>query len=296
MSMRDHTLTNFSSFTGAGRQAVHQLTQQLPPSATTDDAIVEICELARARDVRLLVNAEQYVVQQGIDEWTLRFQRQYNSTTLGKAIVYGTYQAYLHSSPTTLAQHLAIAQNEGFTLGVKLVRGAYLGSDARHLFWDTKEQTDIAYDDMAESVLRRRYCGVLQPTHARDGILSDFPKANLVIASHNQASITKAMNVREEQTNRGAEKIDLAYAQLMGMADEVSCGLVLAGTKKKGLGLPGKGEVEEPRAYKYFVWGTVSECLKYLVRRAEENRDAVVRAKEGRAALGAELRRRVSEW
>ena len=53
-----------------------------------------------------------------------------------------------------------------------------------------------------------------------------------------------------------------------------------------------KTECKGPKAYKYVVWGSVGECLKYLIRRAEENRDAVVRAKGTRMALRAELWRR----
>jgi proline dehydrogenase len=51
--------------------------------------------------------------------------------------------------------------------------------------------------------------------------------------------------------------------------------------------------VDVPRAYQYLVWGTVGECSQYLVRRAEENKDALSRTKEGRKALGKELLRRV---
>ena len=279
--------TSFS-FTGAGRQAVRQLVHQLPPSKSAEGAIAEICELATAKDVCLLFNAEQHTVQRGIDDWTLRAQEKYNKATPGKAVVLGTYQAYLRSSPTVLSRDLAVAQKEGFTLGVKLVRGAYLGSDPPHLFWSTKEETDRAFDGMAEAVMKRKYNDVLKPMHDLEGKTPGFPQVNLILASHNHASVKKAMNIRQEQANKGEKKISMAYAQLMGMADEVSCDLVLAAKQNKGLEPSEKGH-EEPRAYKYFVWGSVSECSKYLVRRAEENTQAVVRAREGSAALRSEL-------
>ena len=285
------------SFTGAGHQAVHRLTNQLPPSQSTEDAIAEICELATTRGVCLLFNAEQNAVQQGIDHWTLRAQRKYNRMTPGKAVVYGTYQAYLRSSPTVLAQHLAVAERERFTLGVKLVRGAYLGSDPPHIFWTTKEETDKAFDEMADAVMRREYNDVLKPMPDVDSNdTSRFPRVSLLLASHNHTSVKKAMNVRQQQTDNGKEKIDMAYAQLMGMADEVSCDLVMAARQKKGLALHEKEDLGEPKAYKYFVWGTISECLKYLVRRAEENKQAVVRARDGSAALRSELIARVFKW
>ena len=44
----------------------------------------------------------------------------------GIAVIYNTYQAYLKSTPSVLDQHLAEAEKDGFTLGLKLVRGAYI--------------------------------------------------------------------------------------------------------------------------------------------------------------------------
>ena len=282
---------NLNRFTGAGSRAIHLLLKRLPPDAALEKATVEICDLAMARGVRLLFDAEQHAIQGGIDAWTLDFQKRYNRTTPGKAVVYGTYQAYLRSTPATLARDLAVASTERFTLGAKLVRGAYLGSDPRHLFWSTKEDTDRVYDEIAESLLRRRYGDVLMSLHGEGD--EKFPDVNLVLASHNHETVKKAMAVRKEKLERGEERVDLVYGQLMGMADEVSCELVQAGKGAQGFNGYGVGKVDVPMAYKYLVWGTVGECVKYLLRRAEENRDAVVRTKEGRSALRTELVRRI---
>lgn len=271
-------------FSGAGRDAMIDLAAEQPPSEAMQEATTAICDLAKARDVRLLFDAEQDAVQRGIDAWTIDFQRRYNKA---KAVVYGTYQAYLRSAPTTLATHLATAQRDGFSLGVKLVRGAYLGSDPRHLFWDSREETNGAYDGITEALIKRRWNDVLKPSHDNKGA---FPQVSVVLASHNHDSVKKAMALREEQTMRGEEKIDLAYGQLMGMADEVSCELVLAG--KTNQDMESTSVAAGPQVYKYLVWGSVGECLKYLVRRAEENRDAVTRAKGSRMALRAEVFRR----
>lgn len=278
-------------FSGAGRDAMRQLAAEVAPSEAIDKATAEICDLAQARGVRLLFDAEQDAVQRGIDAWTIQFARRYNRTTLGKAVVYGTYQAYLRSTPTTLARHLAIAKQEGFTLGVKLVRGAYMGSDPRTLFWDTKEDTDKAYNGITEALLRRKWNSILKPSI---GDQSDEISAEVafVLASHNHDSVQKAMAIRREQTESGEVKIDMAYGQLMGMADEVSCELVMAAKAREAVPFE-KTESAGPKAYKYLVWGSVGECLKYLIRRAEENRDAVVRAKGTRMALRMELGRRI---
>ncbi|TVY18349.1 putative mitochondrial proline dehydrogenase, partial [Lachnellula arida] len=271
-------------FTGAGSQALFDLSKKTGPSAALKEAIDSICDLAAARDVRLLFDAEQQAVQAGIDAWTLRYMREYNGKTPGKAVVYGTYQAYLKATPSILASHLAAARKDGFTLGVKLVRGAYLGSDPRHLIHDTKAETDDCYDSISASLARRSYGSVLKPAPGE----TEFPPVDVVLAGHNHTSVRKIRALRDEQAKNGGEQIDLVYAQLQGMADEVSCDLVLAGRVNAG-----ETKVDIPKAYKYLVWGTTGECMKYLLRRAQENKDAVQRTRDGRKAHTAEVWRRI---
>ncbi|MCJ1394179.1 proline dehydrogenase [Xylographa bjoerkii] len=278
-------------FTGAGSQALRELSSCCPPSKNLEEAIIEICDLAKEREVRLLFDAEQTAVQAGIDMWTLDFQRRYNCEVPGQALVYGTYQAYLRSTPATLARHLAAASSEGFTFGVKLVRGAYLGSDPRHLFWSEKKDTDRAYNKIAESLMRRRYNDFLKPSQGTQS--GELPDVNLVLASHNLESVKLAMNIRKEQLALGQKRIDMTYGQLMGMADHVSCELIQAGKLAHDLQQSPHDKQDTPKAHKYLVWGTVGECLKYLLRRAQENRDAVVRTEEGRLALRSEVARRM---
>ncbi|KAI8955682.1 proline dehydrogenase [Xylaria longipes] len=262
-------------FSGAGRQALYALKNRLPPSPDLKKAIDEICDLAAERDVPLLFDAEQTAIQAGIDDWTLAYQRKYN-TRPGHALIYGTYQAYLKATPALLGSHLAAASKEGFTLGIKLVRGAYLGSDPRHVIHDTKADTDAAYDGIASSLITRRWGPVLQQNVS-------FPQISILLGSHNLESVCKARKIHASPESAGTE---LAIAQLQGMADEVSCELLVAKAEKDD------GPKETPRAYKYIVWGTTKECMKYLLRRAHENRDAVARTKSGRDAAWGEIRRR----
>ncbi|KAI1259197.1 proline dehydrogenase [Xylariaceae sp. FL1019] len=270
-------------FSGAGRQALYALKNRLPPSKPLAAAIEEVCELAKELDVPLLIDAEQTAVQNGIDDWAMHYQRRYN-TTPGHAIIYNTYQAYLKATPLALTSHLDMASKEGFTLGVKLVRGAYLGSDPRHIIHDTKEDTDNAYDGIAASLITRRWGSVLKQHEAA------FPPISIVLGSHNLESVCKARAIRNSPASAGTE---LAIAQLMGMADEVSCELLGKKQDCEKSGLVEKGVCEAPRAYKYIVWGTTKECMAYLLRRAHENKDAVQRTKAGRDAAWNEVKRRV---
>ncbi|KAK0732357.1 FAD-linked oxidoreductase-like protein [Apiosordaria backusii] len=261
-------------FTGAGMLALRCLRQGAGPSPQLKKAIESICVLAQSRGVRLLFDAEQAAVQGGIDKWTMECMEQYNRT---QAVVYGTYQAYLKSTPDTLSQHLQEAKQKGFVLGVKLVRGAYLGSDPRELIHDTKEDTDRAYDGIAEALLKRDWeVGPLKGE-------GEFPEVAMVVATHNRESVVKAKRILQHE----GKTRDVAFAQLQGMADEVSCELVAfnkqEATEKR----------EKAKAYKYLVWGSTGECMKYLLRRAYENKDAVQRTVGSRDAMRAEVMRRL---
>ncbi|SPO02580.1 related to proline oxidase [Cephalotrichum gorgonifer] len=255
-------------FTGAGRESLVNLAERRAPPPAVAESIDAICSLAASRGVRLLVDAEHAAIQKGIDDWTLTYMRKWNR---GRICIYSTYQAYLKSCGDTLKAHLELAREEGFSLGVKLVRGAYLASDPRHLIHDTKANTDEMYDSLAKAVLTRRWEGHLA------GGQGEFPETSLVLGTHNPESVQSARAVVES----GEAKTEAVFAQLMGMADEISTTLLPGQT-----GAPVK-------AYKYLVWGTTGECMKYLLRRAYENSDAVGRTRDGRDAMAREVVRRV---
>ncbi|KAM0345637.1 hypothetical protein ACHAPU_006291 [Fusarium lateritium] len=255
--------------TGCGRLAVHNLSRDQEPSQYLYKSMHNICNLAQQRGVRLIFDAEQDALQKGIDTWTMIFARIYN--TADTATIYGTYQAYRKVTPSILSLHLADAQQHGFTLGVKLVRGAYLGSDPRHCFHDTKAETDTCYNAIATSLLTQQWGPFTKGNGA-------FPNAHMVLATHNAESVRQARVICEA----GKAKSRIMFAQLQGMADEVSCELVKSNLSNK-VTLP---------AYKYLVWGTTGECMKYLLRRAYENQDAVQRTQSGRNAMWVELVRR----
>lgn len=267
-------------FTGSGREALLHLKATIPCAPALRDAVHEVCQLAEQRGVSLLFDAEQAMLQDSIDNWTMYFMRQYNKN--GKAVVYNTYQAYMKRCPDVLANHLAAARKEGFVLGVKLVRGAYMGSDPRELFWDTVEDTHKCYDNLAECVIQRQYDGMLEPV-AGEKI---FPQVEIVLASHNAESVKKAQTIRDEQARSGQPMVRMAYAQLMGMADHVSCELVQQ-SKTRQSQLTPNGDIAE--AYKYVAWSSMGTCMKYLYRRAQENKDAVSRTADARRALGREI-------
>ena len=245
----------------------------------------EVCDVAAAKSVKLLPSAEETTTTPTIDAWTLNLQREYNRSPSG-SVLYNTYQTYLKRIPAQIASHLADAQEKGYTLGVKLVRGAYLSTEPRHMIHDTIQDTHAAYDSLAAACLKREWNSTLSPVPSMTN--KSFPPINLVLATHNAASVRSAQAIRTQQIRNNEPLIPLAYAQLKGMADEVSCELLQASKASP----EDQKVVDVPRVFKCTTWGSLSENLNYLLRRAAENKDAATRTKESQHAMGAELRRR----
>jgi len=274
-------------WSGLGAEALRRLGRGAEPSADMAAAMAEVCDEAARKGVRLLPGAEMEWMNGGIDAWTLDAMRRYNRD--GRVVMFNTYQAYLRSTPAKLARHLRLAKDEGFALGAKVVRGAYLAAEPRESVWASKDETDRCYDALVEALLRKQWNGTLKaPDGAED---AGFPEVSLVIASHNLPSVRKAMAIRNMQARTGEERIDCAYAQLYGMADDVSAELVKA--SKAAVQEEVKGEsLDRPIALKCATWGTLDECLNFLLRRAAENKDAAGRTADTRKAMGKELGRR----
>lgn len=249
------------------------------PSPLMDAAMREVCDAATAKTVYLLPSAEETSTLPTFHKWTLQMSDIYNRGPAG-AIIYNTYQAYLRQTPATISQHLQEAQKAGYTLGIKLVRGAYMGTEPRQLIWGSAEETHNAYDSVTSAILRRKYDGLLPPP----AVSKIFPPVHVVLATHNAASTRKAQAIRKQQLQDNEPLVPLMYAQLQGMADEISCELLAEARVSQS--------PAAPMVYKYSPWGTMTQCLGYLLRRAGENKDAAGRTLESRIAMGQELRRR----
>ena len=93
----------------------------------------------------------------------------------------------------------------------------------------------------------------------------------------------------------------VAFGQLQGMADDVSCELLQQQDRARNVdGLSdADAEIQKqaaPRAYKCLAWGSVPECMNFLMRRAVENANAAERVKDGLPDIRAELKRRIFSW
>ncbi|KAI4604333.1 hypothetical protein KJ359_000468 [Pestalotiopsis sp. 9143b] len=261
--------------TGAGPLVTEAFAAGRAPPKQFMDAIREICASCKSRSIRVIIDAESQHFQKGIAAAALEMMREFNRE--GTAVVYNTYQAYLKQTPANIAKHLESARQDNFTLGLKLVRGAYILSDNRSLIHDTKEETDDAYNGIATGALTRQ----MGEFGAKGG--KPFPSVNLFLASHNKESVIGAHRLHQDRVKNGLPTVPVGFGQLHGMSDAVS--FTLLADKDEGQA--------PPDVYKCSTWGSMGECLAYLTRRAVENRDAVMRTSDEYTALKSEAWRRL---
>ncbi|CAK7207712.1 proline dehydrogenase [Sporothrix eucalyptigena] len=271
-------------FTGAGPLAVDALRAGEPMPPALAEAMHDICTATAARGARLWLDAEQQVLQHTIDAWTIDLMRRYNRQP--RPVVYNTIQAYLKGARANAARHLRLAADEGWALGIKLVRGAYIAHETRSLIHATQAATDASYNDIAASLIAKR---VPAAAVGESSTMAAYPRVGLFLATHNAESVRHALQAYRARVLAGQPTVHLECGQLQGMADEVSYGLV----RQHEAAAAQHQAQTVPAAFKCLTWGSLAECLHFLYRRSIENQGAVVRTRHMANALREELWRRV---
>ncbi|KAH8097152.1 proline dehydrogenase [Aureococcus anophagefferens] len=147
-----------------------------------------------------------------IDHICLELMRKYNRG--GGAVVHNTYQCYLTATAAKLERHAALANREGWHFGAKLVRGAYL-----HL--ERARAARLGYADPVHATIEDTHAcfdAAVAFALARPDVRSGRSAANVLVASHNRASVERALDV---MANEGldARTSKVYFGQLLGMAD-----------------------------------------------------------------------------
>ena len=153
--------------TGAGTTVNDALIVNSPPPTQLLAALHRLCDQAAQQKSLVWMDAEQQIFQPAIDEWTIDLMRKYNGN--GRVLVSNTIQAYLKSSRENVTRHLKLAREEGWALGIKFVRGAYISSDKRERIWDMKEQTDDNYNGIMRDLIREEWPGLQEEGGEREG-------------------------------------------------------------------------------------------------------------------------------
>lgn len=166
--------------------------------------------------------------------------------------VVGTWQLYLSDSESHLAEEFLLAKQKGYRLGLKLVRGAYIHSEKNRasIIFNNKRDTDTNYNNVMTMVLND------MQMKSEDSIFG-----HLVIASHNTESQIKAANLLKPLSEDTYVRANVTFGQLLGMSDHLAYDLI--------------NIYDMHNLVKYVPWGPARETRDYLLRRLQENGDAV---------------------
>lgn len=204
--------------------------------------------------------------QPAIDAYQLALMREFNKLG-GKGIVqpliYGTFQAYLRryailphrtiigirltlprpcSTPMHLVQSFKDAESNGYTLGVKLVRGAYhphevaahqaqqegkktlsISPDAFAPVWTAKEESDRCYNECAKVLLGKIQEDIEKKKGQRVGILfgtHNWDSCRLILRELVERGLGRSVGAEGEEpgVQMGDEVTErLTMGQLFGM-------------------------------------------------------------------------------
>ncbi|MGB8705172.1 MAG: proline dehydrogenase family protein [Gillisia sp.] len=227
--------------------------------------IEKICETAYENDIAVLADGEETWMQDAADDLMLDMMRKYNKE---KPIVFNTLQCYRWDRLQYLQDIHEIGKKEGFKIGVKIVRGAYMEKEnarAKKMGYpspicESKEATDVSFNAVLS------YC------------LANIDDISVFIGTHNEMSNYLALQIMEDK-GISIDDPRVWFSQLYGMSDHISFNLA-----RKGY-----------NAVKLVPFGPVKEVVPYLIRRAQENTS--VKGQTGRelALLREEKKRRKGE-
>lgn len=200
-----------------------------------------VCKAAYDRDVPLLIDAEETWMQKAADDLIEEMMVKYNKE---KVIVFGTLQLYRWDRLDYLKGLHKRAKEQGFKVGMKLVRGAYMEKERERAeekgYKDPICENKAATDKMFNDVLTYMF--------------QNIEDMAVFTGTHNEESSYLLMDLLAKS---GVDKDDerVWFGQLYGMSDHISYNL-----SENGYNVA-----------KYLPYGPVRDVMPYLIRRAEEN-------------------------
>lgn len=224
--------------------------------------IDQICAAAAQKHLMILIDAEESWIQQPVDDLANIMMARYNTQYTA---VFNTFQLYRHDRLEYLKESFQLAQKEGFILGAKLVRGAYMEKERARAatmnypspIQPNKETCDKDYDEAVA------FC------------LHHLDQIGLFIGTHNESSCLKAVNImNEQQIPHNHPRVWLA--QLFGMSDNITFNLANANF----------------HVAKYLPYGPVKDVVPYLMRRAQENTSVAGQTSRELSLIKKEMSRR----
>jgi len=256
--------------TGFGRFALYQKISEKKELTKKEEAewqrvvnrFDKVCKKAHALEVSLLIDGEESWMQDAADDLVEEMMRKYNKK---KRIVFNTLQAYRWDRLTYLKALHKRAVKDGFFVGMKIVRGAYMEKEndrAKEMRYTspickTKLETDENFNDAVAY------------------IVDNLDVLSIFSGTHNEESCYRLMELIEE---KGIAKNNdhIWFGQLYGMSDHISYNLAAHGYN----------------VAKYLPFGPVRDVMPYLIRRADENTSVAGQTSRELSLLKKERKRR----
>ncbi|SCV05339.1 LANO_0H05314g1_1 [Lachancea nothofagi CBS 11611] len=199
-----------------------------------------------------VIDAEKYDLQKsGVYELQRILFKKFNPKSSNIVSCIGTWQLYLQDSGADLLKVYAQAEKEGYKLGLKIVRGAYIHSEPNResVIFPDQASTDKNFNSIMSKVIDDLL------TKGEDSIYG-----HLVVASHNYQSQILATEMLKGHDGKTG-KFNVVLGQLLGMSDNVTHDLI--------------ANHGATNLINYVPWGPPAETKDYLLRRLQENGDAV---------------------
>lgn len=222
----------------------------------------KICKAAANHHVKIFIDGEESWIQDPIDTLAYEMMEKYNRE---EVIVFNTYQMYRWASLGALAKAYEHGQANGYRVGAKLVRGAYMEKErerAHEMGYPDPIQPDKAATDQDYN-------------HALRFCMDHIGSMELCSGSHNEFSNQLLTELMDEAGLAPGDK-RVWFAQLYGMSDNISFSLAKAGFN----------------VAKYVPYGPVASVMPYLIRRAEENTSIAGQSSREYLLVKKEMQRR----
>lgn len=220
------------------------------------------CKKAYDLDVSLLIDAEESWMQDAADILVEQMMQKYNKQ---KAIVFNTIQMYRWGRMDYLKKIHEKAKKEGFKIGIKVVRGAYMEKENERAeekgyhtpICTSKKATDDNFDA------------------AVTYMLDHLDTISLFAGTHYENSCYRLMELMKSKEILNTDS-RVWFGQLYGMSDHISFNLAHRGYN----------------VAKYLPFGPVRDVMPYLIRRAEENTSVAGQTTRELTLLKKERKRR----
>ena len=256
--------------TGFGRFALYQKISEKKKLTSSEEAewqrvvnrFDKVCKKAHDLEVSLLIDGEESWMQDAADNLAEDMMRKYNKK---KRIVFNTLQTYRWDRLPYLKSLHERAVKDGFLVGMKVVRGAYMEKENDRAkekgyispICKTKAETDDNFNATIEYMINH------------------LDTLSIFAGTHNEESCYRLMQLMEDN---GVDKNNthIWFGQLYGMSDHISYNLAAYGYN----------------VAKYLPFGPVRDVMPYLIRRADENTSVAGQTSRELSLLKKERKRR----